>query len=171
LNPITTIVPWLLACGQKFGILDVYEQRCPDAGGRPEESYFVYRVRRARPNQPVAKIQQNALVGTYDIDVSARQEWSVELQVDLYNSQNGIAELAACCIAAQADQDILTLFGGRGVAFKGCLEISEDNEETADRIWYHHKMVCKFNVWYGFCHRKTNERVTGVDIDDAVTLV
>lgn len=171
MNPDKTLRPWLIACGQhtdKGGILEAHPYRWPDESARREVGYFTYRVVSAMPAQ-VGKQRNYSAVGDYDAVASARQIWKFTVEIDVHNSQDGMNELARCCIAAMDDQDIINLLKTNGVAFKQVIQIVDLTDFTsAERLHYQHRLTCEFNGWLEYSHSKTNERITAIDTDDAI---
>lgn len=176
MNPTNTLKPWLLLCGRQAGIgaVEAFETAAPDMSGKEEEIYFVYRVGQGRPSVPRGATHPrrgDAVDSGYDVNVSASQQWTFEVEVELHNSQNGLSELAGVAIAAERDQDLLNLFKSKGVAFvAGSGRV--DNESTRDgrRHFYKHTLRCQFNTTEGFTHRKINHKVDTIVTDDAITL-
>lgn len=169
MNPHTTIIPWLEACGSEWGLEGIEEEANPDPSGQPEHIYATYSLALGKPAQAESAIKMNSPRGTHDILAAARREYIVDVVVHLYNSQNGLAELIGSCLAAEQDQDIVNLFKAHGVTFREMVEVRNKSIRTAERIWYHHILTCRFSAWYTFGHFKTNERIATIDISKATT--
>lgn len=177
MNPQTTIRPWLLACSVQGGIgaIDAHETSHPDASGKPEHIYFVYNVEGAKQPTKHHPIRSRSLPDPdgYDVVVSASQQWQTKVVIDLYNSQNGLSELAGCAVAAESseDTDIQNVLRAGGIEFvAGSAEIENKTTRDGTRFYYHHRMVCYFNTTEGFRHTKTNHRVDTLDLTDAFSL-
>jgi hypothetical protein len=169
MNPDTTIRPWLVACGKYWGANDAFEFRLSDESTRKEFEYFTYQKIRIVPNQD-GRQRKNRLSGSYDAYRSAEQEWTVTFKIELFNSQDGMNELAACCIAAIDETDIRAIFSTRGCAFKRCLSINDNSEWNDERVYYRHTMMCEFNAWLRYEHFKINDVIEEVDISDAFSI-
>lgn len=172
MNPETTIRPWLLACSMEgnIGAVEAFETAAPDMSGKEEEIYFVYAVKGASEQPNVTPIRADALPSPegYDVDVSAFEEWKTKIDIEIFNSQNGMSELAGCFIAAQIDQDLINLFKLHGIApVVGSAETQNLTTRDGARIYYHHKMTCHFQTIERFQHRKINNRVDTITIGAA----
>jgi hypothetical protein len=177
MNPKNTIRPWLLACSiqGKIGATEAYETNAPDMSGKPEHIYFVYHVSVAKQTTKHHPVRSRTLPDPegYDVVVSASQQWQTKVIVDLYNSENGLSELAGCAVAAESneDVDIQKVLRSGGIEFvPGSAEVENKTTRDGTRFYYHHRMVCYFNTVEGFRHTKTNHRVDTVNLDDAFSL-
>lgn len=179
MNPKTTIWPWLMLCSKQGGIgaVEAFEIEAPDMSGKEEEIYFTFLVKKGKPFAEAGKAPRPARGKSlpdpagYDVDVSGSQQWEYRVEIELHNSQNGLAELAGCAVAAEVDQDLLNLFKGQSVSFvSGSAEVENLSTRDGAREHHEHKMTCRFNAGAGFTHRKTNHRVETIDLDDAITL-
>lgn len=171
MNPKTTIVPWLDICGRQWGLEGIDEYRQTDPSGRPEHIHAGYRLKRAKPAQSESGLKRDRARGTYDITARAVREYIVDVVIDLFNSQNGLAELAGACVAADIDQSIRDLLKARGVSFRECVDVEDLTTYTAERVYYQHRLTCRFSTYYGYSLNKTNERIIAVDHEDAINLV
>lgn len=174
MNPKTTIKPWLLACSDQGGIgaVDAYETSAPEMSENVESIYFVFQVTGGVPTQHIP-IERRSLPDSsgWDVEISGFQHWKMQVQVDLYNSQNGLSELAGCAVAAEKDQEFTDLFKAHGLSFMGgSAEVRNFTTRDETNFYYHHRMTCCFNTTEGFNHTKTNYRVSSINIDDAFTL-
>jgi hypothetical protein len=145
-----------------IGAVEAFEIAAPDMSGKEEEIYFVYTVKSANEQPKVSPINTSELpaTGVYDVVVSASQQWKTRVEIELFNSQNGISELAGCFIAAQVDQDLMNLFTAHGIEpVMGSAEVYNESTRDGARIYYHHKMVCYFQTVESFSHNKINHRV------------
>lgn len=180
MNPDLTIRPWLLECasqgnfGEGFGAFNAYEYRLADDDARPEHLYFTYRITSMLPDpSQEAVIQENTEVSgsSYDAYRAAKQHWIVTAEIDYYNSQNGLEELAACCIAARDDTGIADTLGTNNAEFRRVVSlINKTNFENDDRVYYHYTLVVEFTTWARYSHKKINERIISVDTDDAFSM-
>jgi hypothetical protein len=174
MNPKTTIKPWLLACSEQGGIgaVDAYETSAPEMSEELEDIYFVFQVTGGIPTRhtPMEKRSLPDPEG-WDVEVSGTQFWKMQVQVDLFNSQNGLSELAGCAVAAEKDQEFTDLFKAHGLSFvAGSAEVQNLTTRDETGFYHHHRMTCHFNTTQGFKHTKTNHRVSAINIDDAFTL-
>jgi len=169
MNPDSTIRPWLVACGQYFGANDAYLYRLPDSKSRLETEYFTYEIVKMKPNIN-GKIRKTEALGDYGSTRAAVQPWTAIVQISIFNSENGMAELAECCVAAVDDTDIISIFKTGKVAFKSAISISDETEMNDDRLYHKHTLMCEFNTSINYQHPKTNDRIETVDIDDAITI-
>lgn len=156
MNPDTAIKPWLLAVGKQFGINEAHEIRWADADTRNEEMYFTYRIRKMSKDDD-GLLDRTTADGNDSIQ-GAAQQWMTLVQVDLYRSQGGLGELAACCVAAQDPGPIFSILEAHGVAYIDNIEEPDDDDTTWDdeRIDYHHKMTCRFFEFAEYGIRNTN---------------
>ena len=164
MNPNTTIRPWLLACSLEgnIGAVEAFEIGAPDMSGKEEEIYFVYTVKSGKPKTDSLPINTSRLpaTGVYDVVVSGSKEWKTRVEVELFNSQNGMSELAGCFTAAFIDQDLMNLFTAHGLEpVVGSEETFNESTRDGARIYYHHRMVCYFQTIESFSHKKINHRV------------
>jgi hypothetical protein len=168
MNPETTIRPWLIACNSEGGIgaVDFFDTAAPESDDL--NIYFVYTVYAAVPNheRPIAK--QKSAEGSYDATVSGAQEWTWNVKIEIFNSQNGLAELAGIAVAAEIDQDLKNLFKASGVKFKDVLTVKNKSTRDGNRFFYRHEMEVNFNALAKFTHVKRNYRVSAVSVDGAV---
>jgi hypothetical protein len=146
MNPNTSIRPWLLAVGRQFGINQAHDYQWNDASTRPQEEYFTYRITGARPDQDGA-VDQTSDAGNNIANRSAWQRWVNTIQIDLYRSENGMAELAACIIAAQTNESIQALFQRSACSFfritenaKNLTEVDSDYRKED----LHHQITVEF---------------------------
>lgn len=174
MNPNETIRPWLLACSLQgdIGAVEAFEIGAPDMSGKEEEIYFVYTVKGAQEIPKVTAISTNAPASVYptdfDVYVSAAQQWKTRVEVEIFNSQNGMSELAGCFIAAQKDQDLINLFNVHHVEpVVGSAEVQNLSTRDGERIYYHHKLTCYFHTIESFSHRKINHRVGTIVLGDS----
>lgn len=167
MNPKNTVEKWLLAAGKPFGIEQAHDYRWADAETVQQESYCEYRMIRSIPKQ--ATPQTNNAVNAdnqYTVDWSSWQEWTTTLQIDLKRSQDGMRELAAMCVAAQAYQPILSMLQNGGVAFTKAVEIINLTDETNGDLYerYHHRLICEFTEHVQYTLKEINGVVEEIRI-------
>jgi len=74
------------------------------------------------------------------------QAWIQTVQVDLFESQNGMYELAAMTIAAKRNPVFIQLFREHGCSFEGVTSVVNLSTFDDSRIDYHHRLTCTFSV-------------------------
>jgi len=166
MNPDAVIRPWLLGCGAPFGARHAHPYRWPDVSTRPETPYFTYRPVSASPDFANGFDQIHEIKNTYDAISTYQQHWTLQIQVDLFNSASGMSDLAGCAIAAKVEQSFLNLFVANNAAFSKVVSISDMTEEDAERIYYHQRMVCEWYTYMVYRHENINHVVTSVVLDD-----
>jgi hypothetical protein len=144
MNPNTTIKTWLLACGKQFGIDQAHEYRWADAKTRPHVMYFTYQSVSGQSSQ----VGHNDLTAADGFDATVRGSKAHQhlYRVDLYNSQDGLYELQACCVAAQKSGVIKKIFTDGGCAFAGMQQATNQTFFDEERIDHHFSMIVAFNV-------------------------
>jgi hypothetical protein len=142
MNPNDTIRIWLLACGKQFGIDQAHEYRWPDPSTRPEVMYFTFQSLGGQKNQTGHNDLSSA--SGYDTTVSGSQSHRQLYRIDLYNSEDGLYELEACCVAAQKSQVIRKLFNDGGCAFVELEGVENKTTFDGDRIDHHFSMTVAF---------------------------
>ncbi|MCP4550411.1 MAG: hypothetical protein GY835_28465 [bacterium] len=167
MNPDTVIRPWLLACGDQYGINHAVDYRLSDWKTRPDIMFCTYRVAGSKP----------AVVG--DFDLSTADSYSAVrrygrlhqtvVEIDLYNSQNGLYELGAFCIAAQSSPVIREYFGANGCAFITPLEVSNESTFDDDEIEYLHRLTCAFYENPEHSLTQTNAVVDDIEFTTYIT--
>lgn len=167
-----TVRPWLVACGKHFGANEAFRYRDPDESAGIERPYFKYRLERFAPAN-IGRDRSSSLVteAGNDVDVQSRQMWLATIEVRLLHFKFGCEGLAWCSVAAEGgDQDIVDLLADRNANYKRAVKVEDETEYDSDDFYYDFKMTCEFHTWVYFKHKKTNFRVTDVDIDDAFTI-
>lgn len=142
MNPNETIRIWLLACGKQFGIDQAHEYRWPDASTRPHVMYFTYQSLSGQKNQTGHNELSSA--SGYDTTMSGSQSHRQLYQIDLYNSEDGLYELEACCVAAQKSQVIRKLFRDGGCAFVELVSVDNKTRFDGDRVDHHFTATVAF---------------------------
>jgi hypothetical protein len=160
MNPNKVIRPWIIAAGRDFGIRYGYPYRRPDDATKQEEIYFTYRITGSEPDE-TGRHSQDTKTG-YTANLSARKSHVNLVRIDLYNSEDGIRELNAMCIAAQDDGDIRNIFTSVGCSFIENLGVADETTWDAEEINHHHVLTCSFyeNVEYNIS--KDNEVVESI---------
>lgn len=168
MNPDNVIRPWLIQAGAPFGAKEAYPYRRSDTSTRYESAYFEYRVTNATPTVGQPILQADETVDTYDCVSSYQQHWDLTVEIDLYNSPSGWADLAGCAIGAMREQAFQELFHANNAAFNSNVQptIADMTEYDGERIDYHHRMTCAFNTWLVYKHTNYNHVVTDVVLDD-----
>ncbi len=165
MNPHTTIRPWLLVCLKQFGCREVHDYRWPDADTRPENIYCTYRMVQSVPVSST-ELDLTAEPGAYDVTTRRVNAFETTVQVDLYNSQDGLYELCACGVGANV-QKIKEFFEGT-CRFKEVSSVTNESEPD-DEVWnYHHRLICTFNEFVEISITEINAYVEQIDltIDD-----
>jgi len=143
MDPNVTIRPWLLACGKRYGINEAFYLRWPDESSRPETMFFTYRFLGMTSKQPVS-YNLNSGSG-YSATYKTEQPWMTSVRVDLYNSQDGLYELASCCAGLDGIEILKRIFSSKGIGGFELVELEDDTDFDADEIMYHQHMVLSFN--------------------------
>ena len=142
MNPDTTLRTWILACGKQFGIREATVYRWPDADSRQHEWYATYRMTSCVPDQ-VGIQRLNSKTGN-TVHRKGAQKHKVTCRIDLFNSQDGLYELAAWGVAAHHSPDIRKIFTDHGSTFIEVIEVIDDSTWDDEEIIYHHYMICTF---------------------------
>lgn len=167
MNPDETIRPWLLGCGGPFGAYEAHPYRWPDPSTRPEVPYFTYRPVKGLPDVQNSQMQKHELVaGTHDANSDYWQHWTISYQIDLYNSESGLVDLAGCAIGAAREQSYLNLFYQNNAGFAGVDSVEDLTEEDDERVYYHHRMICRFTTWVIYKHFNANHVIDEVILDN-----
>lgn len=168
MNPDLVIRPWLLQAGAPFGACEAYPYRRSDSSTRYESIYFEYRVVRAAPTVGQPVIQMDETQDTYDCVSSYQQHWNLTVEIDLYNSPSGWADLAGCAVGATREQAFADLFRANNATFATNVdpEVIDMTKYDGERVEYHHRMTCVFNTWIVYKHINYNHVVTAVELDD-----
>lgn len=144
MNYDETIRPWLLTVAEPWGITQAHAYRWHDAVGKEKpERYFTYTPLRGE-RLDTAITDMSTADGT-TVTHRAMQQWAFYIRIDLYNSYDGLSELARCVVAAEHYQPIMNNFKAHGVSFHDVFE-SPIDESTPydDEILYHHSMIVEF---------------------------
>ncbi len=140
MNPLTTIRPWLLATGKQFGIREVHEMRWHDADNKPDEMYCTWRIMGSE-DEPGEDVHNLTTASGYNAASKFAESWLTTIQIDLYNSQNGIYELASMC-AGLNHVTINALFEEKAALYSK--EVIDQSTFDDERINYHHQLNCVF---------------------------
>jgi len=167
MNPNTVIKPWLRAVGKQYGINQAHEYRWTDADTRQQDMYFAYRIIGSRPTQDgvqTTKVKTGAT--NTDSKEVTWQRWTTRVRIDLWRSENGMAELSACCIAATENSEIQRLFAKDGCSFLELvsmenLTVETDQLKTED---IHHRMVVDFYDQIQVSFTKINNVVNEINV-------
>jgi hypothetical protein len=148
MDPNETIRPWLLACSKQYGVKEAHLFRWKDADTRPREAYFTY--------QPVRGVKDQATHETettntsYTVDHKVVKLHKQFFRVDLYRSQDGMAELEAICLAATSISIIKAIFELEAVSFLESGDVEEVTTFDEAEIYYHQYVICSFSEWVEF---------------------
>ncbi|MCP4709219.1 MAG: hypothetical protein GY869_11390 [Planctomycetes bacterium] len=162
MNPNSTVRLWLLACGKQYGINNAHLIDFPDAKTRSDQDpYFVYKLVATQSGQ-VGTHDQSTASG-YNASRSARKKHLTTVQVDLYDSQDGLYELASMCVALQSDPVIRGIFDNQAEFFEmtQCLDLSI---KDGNRVDYHQRMICTFEENIEFTLEDTNAIVETIEM-------
>ncbi len=105
---------------------------------------------------------------SHDIDRRGVQQHSQTVQIDMYNSEDGMYELEAFGVAAHHSPDIRAIFTTNGCAFGQVLSVTNMTEFDSDAdIRYHHRMICTFTEFVDISLEEINAIVDSIltDID------
>ena len=164
MNPLTTIRPWLLATGKQFGIREVHETHWHDADNKPDEMYCTWHIVGSE-DEPGEDIHNLTTASGSNAVSKFAESWLTTIQIDLYNSQNGIFELASMC-AGLNHTSIKIVFEEKAALYSKVVT----NQSTFDdeEITYHHRLVCVFRETIANTITETNGVVdlVQVQIDD-----
>jgi hypothetical protein len=160
LNPLTTIRPWLLAAGEQFGIREVHEIRWHDADNKPREMYCTWRIMGSEDEEGDGVFNLTTASGN-DAASKFAESWLTTIQIDLYNSQNGIYELASMC-AGLHHTTIKQLFEEKAALYSKT--VTDQSTFDDERIDYHHRLVCVFRETIASSITETNGVVTTIQI-------
>lgn len=162
MNPSTTIRPWLLACGNQYGINEAFFLRWPDESTRPETMFFTYRLESTRRTNGSPAWSDMSSKAGHSATLKAIQAHTTVARIDLYNSQNGLYELASCCLALSHIESLQQLLCDHGVSLGDISEITDDTDYDADEIIYHQYAILEFNENVEFALTFDNEVVDEV---------
>lgn len=140
MNPLTTIRPWLLATGAQFGIREVYEIRKHDATDETREMYCTWRIMGSTNEDGEDVLDLSTASGNNTLSKYA-ETWLTTVQIDIYNSQNGIYELASMCSGIN-HQSVKALFEEKAALYSKV--ITDETTFDDERINYHHRLTCVF---------------------------
>jgi hypothetical protein len=161
MNPLTTIRPWLLATGKQFGIREVHEMRWHDADNKPREMYCTWRIMNSIDEGDddvvfnLSTASGNNLVSKY------AETTLTTVNIDLYNSQNGVYELKSMC-AGIHHQSIRALFEEKAALISKV--VTDESTWDDERIDYHQQAVLVFRENVANQITETNGVVTTIDI-------
>jgi hypothetical protein len=141
MNLNETIRPWLLACGAQHGNNQAYEFRRPDDSTRQEEPYYVYMATRLLPAQDGSQTQSTKT--GYDAHVSAWKQHIHTIQIDLYNTEDGMRELAEACLMAEHNDSIKSIYKNK-CSFYQVVDITNETTFDGERVYYHHRLICQW---------------------------
>ena len=163
MNPDITLKPWLLACGKQFGINNAYEYHWPDAETRPEVMYFTFQSLTGEKIQ-TGWSDHTTADGSNTVtrkgSKSHRQTW----QIDLYNSEDGMVELQACCIGAEISGPLRELFDAGGCEFKELLGVTNETRVTDERVYWHFRAIVTFEENPHISLEEVNGEVEQIDL-------
>lgn len=128
---------------------------------RPREMYAIYRIMSYLPDQNSHQDLTTAI--DYTALSSAEKVYVARVKVELFNSQNGIEELAEMCAAAEHNSIIKVGIKRGGAAFRQVISITNETKHNDERIDYHHVLVAEFSTNVFYVLEQSNEIVTTVD--------
>ena len=166
---------WLRYCGESFGCTQVHPYRWPDPSTKPEVPYMTFVIRRAETDPKYACrggiVNEEVEEGLYDVKVTGAKQYQIELEVHLYNSPSGVADLAACDIGANRDQEIKNIFQANNLGYQGLSSIEDRTDYDDAEIHYHQVMVVRLNTVFQYEHVIKNHKVDDVTgIRDAIVV-
>lgn len=162
MNPNSTLRPWILACGRQFGIRSAHDYRYPDYDTRNREMFCTYKLVSEAPMQKGVL----DLTGTTEntVNRSGSQAHRVTVQLDLYNSQDGMYELSAFGVAANKCQAIRKIFRDHGCSFLEVVKVDNASTFDDDIVNYHHVMTCTFEEMVEISLDEVNGVVKEIDL-------
>lgn len=163
MNPNRAIRPWLLACGGQFGIRHAFDYRWPDEDTRPEEFYCTYQSISGVPAQTGWQGDKE-ITNTNDVTRSGMKQHTQTYQIDLYNSQDGLYELEAFCVAAQFSPALRELFAAEGCEFVAASSITNETIFDDSTIEYHFRLICTFTEYVEISLDEVNALVRQIDL-------
>jgi hypothetical protein len=162
MNPNTSIRPWLLACGKQFGIRQAHDYRWADAEARQYEMYFTYKITGSRPYQ--VGIEDMSSLTSNTVHFKGVQRWITDVEITLYNSQDGMYELGSCFVGAQSVPSVRAVFNDQCSPPRSPV-VTNASVEHDDRIEYIHKMTVQFEEEVEFTIDEANGSVDQIDIN------
>lgn len=160
MNPNTTIRPWILACGKQYGIRQAHEYEWDDAESRQHEMYFTYEMKFSDQNQ--SGHMDMSTSSAYTVTRKAVQKWYTTVEVDLYNSEDGMFELASLVVAVKLPSikaifnDQCTLIESKGV--------ENLSKRYAGETSFHQQLVVVFEEEVEFVLAEPNGEVEQVNL-------
>ncbi len=108
---------------------------------------------------------------SHDIERRGYQAHSQTVQIDMYNSEDGLYELEAFGVAAHHSPDIRQIFDTNGCAFGHVLSVTNMTEFDNDAdIRFHHRMICTFTENVDISLTEINAIVDSIPTDiDTIT--
>ena len=144
MNPKTTVRLWLLACGKQYGINNAYLINATDAAARGDQGpYFVYKLVSYASGQVGHHDQSEA--DEYTAVRGARKRHLATIQVDLFDSQDGLYELASMCVALESDPTIKAIFDNQA-EFQEMTQCVDLSTRDGLEFYYHQQMLCTFEI-------------------------
>jgi hypothetical protein len=107
MNPNTVIKPWLEAVGSNFGNAKAYDYRLADADTRPQHEYFTYKIMSMDEDESLPERKYTRSDNLLHRKIA--NQWITTVRIDLHRSQNGMVELAKCCMVANDDNPNIAL--------------------------------------------------------------
>jgi len=167
MNPDTVIRPWLHAYGAQLGVNEVHERQWTDESARQVQPYMTYQIVKMEPY--ASGIQSKKTASGYDATFSALEPYVFTVLVAIYNSQNGMYELAAASIAAKHHPDIKKIFRTHGGAFVRVIDIRDNTKLENDKYRYAMAMVCEFTHNVEYSISSTNAVVESISVQVNIT--
>jgi hypothetical protein len=81
----------------------------------------------------------------YSAIYKVAQPWLTTVRVDLYNSENGLYELASCCTGLDGIEILQRILSSKGVGGFELKSLEDDTGFDDDEIIHHQYMVLEFN--------------------------
>jgi hypothetical protein len=169
MNPEKAIRPWLRLVGSTWGNTQVHEYRWPDASTRRQVEYFTWRqTGLTEAGERPIKLWDKKADGTTVLRKSSKL-WIATFKINLYRSQNGMAELAKCITAAKDDNPtIKQFFNDGGMQLFDTEPVQNETVEVADQEGlkenYHHSVIVKFYTNISISFEEKNEVVQSVNV-------
>lgn len=106
--------------------------------------YFTYEIISTTSDESLYLRDDSYTEGSNDITRKGCREHKTAVKITLYNSQNGIYELAACAIGAQMSPAIQNIFKAKQCAFHEVLSINSESFIDNEKVLYKHVMLVDF---------------------------
>lgn len=164
MNPNAVIRPWLLACGEQYGITEAHEYRRPDDTTRPEAMYCTYQSVEGSEEQ-YGLLDMTTEGDSNTVHRKGCRDFYQLFRVDLYNSEDGLYELEAFTVAADHSPALKRVFSANGCAYVGLVgAVQNDTRWDGREVYYHFWMTVAFREWVEINLDEVNGIVDQIDL-------